>query len=76
MTTKVATFPLRLQPRLRTSVTAMEPTCFLRLQQPRRLLQCRPRIFLERRNGLDRETLRRILNRKGGEEPVPEDRID
>ena len=32
--------------------------------------------FLERRNRTDREAFRRILNREGGEEPVPEDRID
>jgi hypothetical protein len=31
--------------------------------------------FLERRSRADREAFRRILNRKGGEKPRPEDTI-
>ena len=34
------------------------------------------RFFEERRKRSDREAFRRILNRDGGEEPRPEDRID
>jgi hypothetical protein len=32
--------------------------------------------FRERKNRADREAFRAILNREGGEEPRPEDRID
>jgi hypothetical protein len=32
--------------------------------------------FLERRSRADREAFRRILNRKGGEAPSPEDAWD
>jgi hypothetical protein len=82
MTTKVATFPLRLPVSLKTALekitdrdgTSMNQFLVIAAAEKIAAMQTEE-FFLERRNRADREAFRRILNRKGGEKPRPEDTI-
>jgi hypothetical protein len=83
MTTRVATFPLRLPVSLKTALenisdrdgTSMNQFLVIAAAEKIAAMQTEE-FFLERRNRADREAFRRILNREGGEEPGPNDRID
>lgn len=82
MTTKVATFPLRLPVSLKAALekitdrdgTSMNQFLVIAAAEKIAAMQTEE-FFLERRNRADREAFRRILNRKGGEKPRPEDTI-
>jgi len=82
MTTKVATFPLRLPVSLKTAVeriserdgTSMNQ--FLVIAAAEKIAAMETETFFEeRRKRADREAFRRILDREGGEPPRPEDTI-
>lgn len=80
MTTKVATFPLRLPVSLKTAletITNRDGTSinqFLVVAAAEKIAAMQTEeFFLERRNRADREAFRRILNRQGGEPPRAED---
>jgi hypothetical protein len=83
MTTKVATFPLRLPVSLKAAVekiserdgTSMNQFLVIAAAEKISAMETE-RFFEERRNRADREAFRRILNREGGEPPRPEDTID
>jgi len=80
MTTKVATFPLRLPVSLKTALenisdrdgTSINQFLVVAAAEKIAAMQTEE-FFLERRNRADREAFRRILNRQGGEPPSPED---
>ncbi len=83
MTTKVATFPLRLPVSLKTALEAISDrdgtsmNQFLVVAAAEKIAAMQTEeFFLERRNRADREAFRRILDREGGEVPRPEDRRD
>jgi hypothetical protein len=83
MTTKVATFPLRLPISLKAALesisdrdgTSMNQFLVVAAAEKIAAMQTEE-FFLERRNRADREAFRRILNRQGGEPPSPEDTWD
>jgi hypothetical protein len=83
VTTKIATFPLRLPVSLKTAVehlsdrdgTSMNQFLVVAAAEKIAVMQTEE-FFLERRNRADREAFRRILNRHGGEAPSPEDMWD
>jgi hypothetical protein len=82
MTTKVATFPLRLPVSLKAALetisdrdgTSMNQFLVIAAAEKIAAMQTED-FFLERRNRADREAFRRILNRDGGEPPSAEDAI-
>jgi hypothetical protein len=83
MTTRVATFPLRLPVSLKTALekiserdgTSMNQFLVVAAAEKIAAMQSEE-FFLERGNRADREAFLRILNRKGGESPRPEDSIE
>jgi len=83
MTTRVATFPLRLPVSLKAALerisdrdgTSMNQFLVVAAAEKIAAMQTEE-FFRERKNRADREAFRAILNREGGEEPRPEDRID
>ena len=82
MTTRVATFPLRLPVSLKTaleSISGRDGTSinqFLVVAAAEKIAAMQTEeFFLARRNRADREAFRGILNREGGEPPRPEDTI-
>ena len=82
MTTKVSTFPLRLPVSLKTALenisdrdgTSMNQFLVVAAAEKIAAMQTEE-FFLERGKSADRKAFRRILNRKGGEPPAPEDTI-
>ncbi len=80
MTTRVATFPLRLPVSLKTALesisdrdgTSMNQFLVVAAAEKIAAMQTEE-FFLERRNRADQEAFRRILNRTGGTEPAAED---
>jgi hypothetical protein len=80
MTTRVATFPLRLPVSLKTALesisgrdgTSMNQFLVVAAAEKIAAMQTEE-FFLARRNRSDREAFRRILNREGGEPPRTED---
>jgi hypothetical protein len=83
MKTRTATFPLRLPVSLKTALetiserdgTSMNQFLVIAAAEKIAAMQTEE-FFAERRKNADRKTFRRILNRKGGEPPRPEDSID
>ena len=82
MTTKVSTFPLRLPVSLKTAlenISGRDGTSinqFLVIAAAEKIAAMQTEeFFTERKNVADRKAFRRILNRKGGEPPAPEDTI-
>jgi len=80
MTTKVATFPLRMPVSLKTALEAISDrdgtsmNQFLVVAAAEKIAAMQTEeFFMERRNRADRQAFRRILNRKGGDAPRPED---
>jgi hypothetical protein len=83
MTTRVATFPLRLPVSLKTaleSISNRDGTSinqFLVVAAAEKIAAMQTEeFFLARRSRADREAFRRILNREGGQPPRPEDTLD
>jgi hypothetical protein len=83
MTTRVATFPLRLPVSLKAALETISDrdgtsiNQFLVVAAAEKIAAMQTEeFFLERRNRADREAFRRILNRIGGEPPSPEDEWD
>jgi hypothetical protein len=83
MTTKIATFPLRLPVSLKTAletITHRDGTSinqFLVVAAAEKIAAMQTEeFFLTRRGRADREAFRRILNRQGGEDPSHEDAWD
>jgi hypothetical protein len=83
MTTKVATFPLRLPVSLKAAletITDRDGTSinqFLVVAAAEKIAAMQTEdFFLARRNRVDDEAFLRILNRQGGEPPSPEDAWD
>jgi hypothetical protein len=80
MTTRVATFPLRLPVSLKTALesiserdgTSMNQFLVVAAAEKIAAMQTE-RFFLERRDRSDRAEFLRVLNRAGGEPPTPED---
>jgi hypothetical protein len=80
MSTRVATFPLRLPVSLKTALesisdrdgTSMNQFLVVAAAEKIAAMQTEE-FFLARRNRADREAFRRILNREGGEAPRAED---
>jgi hypothetical protein len=80
MTTRVATFPLRLPVSLKAALenisgqdgTSMNQFLVVAAAEKIAAMQTEE-FFLERRNRADREAFRRILSREGGVAPSPED---
>ncbi len=80
MTTRVATFPLRLPVSLKAALenisdrdgTSMNQFLVVAAAEKIAAMQTEE-FFMERRNRADRETFRRILDREGGSAPRPED---
>jgi hypothetical protein len=80
MTTRVATFPLRLPISLKTALesisgrdgTSMNQFLVIAAAEKIAAMQTEE-FFLARRNRADRDAFRRILNREGGEPPRAED---
>ncbi|MGD0939145.1 MAG: hypothetical protein ABR905_05475 [Terracidiphilus sp.] len=83
MTTKIATFPLRLPVTLKTALenisdrdgTSMNQFLVVAAAEKIAAMQTEE-FFLERRSRADREAFRRILNRQGGQAPSPADTLD
>ena len=83
MTTKIATFPLRLPVSLKTALetisdrdgTSMNQFLVVAAAEKIAAMQTEE-FFLTRRNRADREAFLRVLNRQGGEPPSPEDTWD
>ncbi len=83
MTTRTTTFPLRLPVSLKSALeslskrdgTSMNQFLVIAAAEKIAAMQTEE-FFLERKARADRKAFRRILNRKGGEKPRPEDRID
>jgi hypothetical protein len=80
MTTKVATFPLRLPVSLKTALESISDrdgtsiNQFLVVAAAEKIAAMQTEeFFLACRSRADREAFRRILNREGGEEPRSED---
>lgn len=83
MTTRVSTFPLRLPVSMKAALEKISKrdgtslNQFLVIAAAEKLAAMETEEFFEeRRKRADRKALRRILNRKGGEPPRPEDTID
>jgi len=83
MTTRVATFPLRLPVSLKAAlekIAARDGTSmnqFLVIAAAEKISAMETEsFFAERRARADREAFLRILNRKGGEPPRPEDTLE
>jgi len=83
MTTKVATFPLRLPVSLKTALETISDrdgtsiNQFLVVAAAEKIAAMQTEeFFLTRRNRADREAFRRILNRQGGEPTTREDAWD
>jgi hypothetical protein len=83
MTTRVATFPLRLPVSLKTEVEKLSKrdgssmNQFLVIAAAERIAAIETeRFFAERRERADDAAFLRILNRDGGEAPSPEDALD
>jgi hypothetical protein len=82
MSTRVATFPLRLPVSLKAALesisdrdgTSMNQFLVVAAAEKIAAMQTEE-FFLDRRNRADREAFRRILNREGGEPPRAEDMI-
>ena len=80
MTTRVTTFPLRLPVSLKTALetisgrdgTSLNQFLVVAAAEKIAAMQTEE-FFLERQKRADRQAFRRILNRKGGEAPRPED---
>ena len=83
MTTRVSTFPLRLPVSMKIALekiserdgTSMNQFLVIAAAEKIAAMETE-RFFEERRTRADRKALRRILNRKGGEPPRPDDTID
>ena len=83
MTTRVATFPLRLPVSLKAALekiaerdgTSMSQFLVIAAAEKISAMETE-NFFAERRARADREAFRLILNRKGGEPPRPEDTLD
>ena len=83
MTTRVSTFPLRLPVSMKAAVekiserdgTSMNQFLVVAAAEKIAAMETE-NFFLERRGRADDEAFLRILNRKGGEPPRPEDTID
>ncbi len=83
MTTKVATFPLRLPVSLKAALekiaerdgTSLNQFLVVAAAEKVAAMETE-RFFAERRKRADDAAFLRILNREGGEPPRPEDRID
>jgi len=83
MTTRVATFALRLPVSLKAAVeqiserdgTSMNQFLVVAAAEKIAAMETE-RFFEERRKRADREAFLRILNREGGEAPRPEDTLD
>jgi hypothetical protein len=83
MTTRVATFPLRLPVSLKTALetiserdgTSMNQFLVVAAAEKISAMQTEE-FFMERRNRADREAFLKILNRSSGAEPEPEDEWD
>jgi uncharacterized protein (DUF1778 family) len=83
MTTKVATFPLRLPVSLKTALediaerdgTSLNQFLVVAAAEKIAAMQTEE-FFLSRRNRADREAFLRILNRTGGQEPSADDTWD
>lgn len=80
MTTKVATFPLRLPVSLKTALETISDrdgtsiNQFLVIAAAEKIAAMQTEeFFMERRKNADREAFRRILNRTGGSPPDPHD---
>jgi hypothetical protein len=80
MTTRVATFPLRLPVSLKAALETISDrdgtsiNQFLVVAAAEKVAAMQTEeFFLDRRNRADREAFRRVLNREGGEPPSPED---
>jgi hypothetical protein len=80
MTTRVATFPLRLPVSLKAALETISDrdgtsiNQFLVVAAAEKIAAMQTEeFFLERRNRADREAFRRILNREGGSAPRAED---
>jgi hypothetical protein len=83
MTTRVTTFPLRLPVSLKAALEALSErdgtsmNQFLVIAAAEKIAAMQTEeFFLERKTRADRKAFRRILNRKGGEPPRPDDTIE
>ena len=83
MTTRTSTFPLRLPVSMKAAleeISARDGTSmnqFLVIAAAEKIAAMETeRFFAERSDRADHKAFRRILNRKGGEPPRPDDRID
>ena len=83
MTTRVSTFPLRLPVSMKMALekiserdgTSMNQFLVIAAAEKIAAMETE-RFFEERRTRADRKAFRRILNRKGGAPPRPDDAID
>jgi len=83
MTTRVSTFPLRLPVSMKAALEEISKRDGTSLNQflvvaaaEKMAAMETERFFAERKGRMDRKAFRRILNRKGGEAPRPEDAIE
>lgn len=83
MTTRVSTFPLRLPVSMKTALERISKrdgtslNQFLVIAAAEKIAAMETeQFFEERKTRVNRKAFRRILNRKGGEPPRPEDAID
>jgi hypothetical protein len=83
MTTRITTFPLRLPASLKTALETLSKrdgtsmNQFLVVAAAEKIAAMQTEEFcLERKARADRLKFRRILNRKGGETPHPDDQIE
>lgn len=83
MTTRVSTFPLRLPVSMKAALEKISKrdgtslNQFLVIAAAEKIAAMETeRFFAERAGRSDRKAFRRILNRKGGEPPRPEDVIE
>jgi hypothetical protein len=83
MTTRVSTFPLRLPVSMKAALEEISKrdgtslNQFLVVAAAEKIAAMETeRFFAERKGREDRKAFRRILNRKGGEPPRPEDAKD
>lgn len=83
MTTRTSTFPLRLPVSMKAALekisgrdgTSMNQFLVIAAAEKIAAMETE-RFFEERRQRADRRSFRRILNRRGGEPPRPEDAVD
>ena len=83
MNTRVSTFPLRLPVSMKAALEKISKrdgtslNQFLVIAAAEKIAAMETEeFFAERKNRADRKAFRRILNRKGGEPPRPEDAIN